>query len=120
MRRLESHRRTGFTLIEVMVALVFLSVVAVSLGAVTEQAIRTLRRSRLELDAARFTEVQAEQLRLVAYDALQSGSATSGRGVARWTVEDSTSFRRILLETRYGSPATGLVVDSVTLFRGHP
>lgn len=107
----------GFTIIEVLVSVVFLTVIAVSLGTVTQQAARTIRRSRVELQAAEFLESQVEQLRFLAYDSLEAGTTSRGRGVATWTVEDSVTFRRILLETRFGSPATGLVVDSVTVFR---
>lgn len=107
----------GFTIIEVLVAVVFLTVVAVSLGAVTQQAARTIRRSRTELSAAGFLEAEVERLRVLDYDSVVSGKASRGRGLAIWTVEDSVTFRRVLLETRYGSPASGLVVDTVTLFR---
>ncbi|GMV05959.1 MAG: hypothetical protein AMXMBFR53_22360 [Gemmatimonadota bacterium] len=109
--------RGGFTVVEVLVAVVFLTVVAVSLGAVTQQAARTVRRSRVELGAAEFLEAQVERLRILDYDSVVPGTFARGRGIATWTVEDSTTFRRVLLETRFGSPATGLVVDSVTLFR---
>jgi len=107
-------------MIEVIVTLVFLSVVGVALAASTQQASRVLRQSRSELNAARFLETQAERLRLVPYDSLAEGTRTEGRGIAHWVVADSTDFRRVVLETRYGSPATGLRVDSVTIFRIRP
>ncbi len=110
-------RTNGFTLIEVLVALLFLTVVGVSLGAASQHAARTLRRSRTELEAAHFLEGEAERLRYLAYDSLQNGTRASGRGIATWTVQDSTTFRQVLLVTRYGSPVSGLVIDSVTLFR---
>ncbi len=112
--------RSGFTLIEIIVALVFLSVVAIALGGATQQATRTLRRSRAELGAARFLDAEVERLRILDYDSLADGARTRGRGIATWTVTDSLTFRQVLVETRYGSPATGLLVDSVTLFRTRP
>lgn len=123
MRRRRRHDHglpRGFTLIEIMVALVFLSVVAISLGTAAQQATRTLRRSRLELRAALFLDAEVERLRILDYDSLVDGVRTRGEGTATWNVTDSTTFRRVLLETRYGSPAAGLVVDSVTLFRTRP
>jgi len=107
----------GFTLVEILVALVFLVLVAVSYGATTQYASRVINRSRTELAAQHFLETETERLRLVAYDSLEDGTRARGRGIASWWVEDSTSFRQILLETRFGSPASGFVVDSVTLFR---
>ena len=107
----------GFTLIEVLVALVFLTLVATALGAASQQAARTLRRSRVELDAARVLEDESERLRYLSFDSLVGGTRTHGRGIATWTVADSGAFRQVLLVTRYGSPASGLAVDSVTLLR---
>ena len=110
-------RREGFTLVEILVAMVILTVVAVSFGATTQHATRIVTRSRTELAAQQFLEVEAERLRLLAFDSLVDGSRARGRGIATWWVQDSTAFRQVLLETRYGSPATGLVVDSVVIFR---
>lgn len=107
----------GFTLVEVLVALVILTVVAVSLGGAMETAIRNVRLSRMELNAAHFLESEVERLRTISYDSLSDGRRTRGPGVAEWTVADSTRFRLVLLETRYGSPAGGWAVDSVTIFR---
>lgn len=115
-----ARRSTGFTMIEVIVTLVFVSVVGVALTASTHHAIRILQHSRSELNAARFLASQVERLRLISYDSLGDGTRTEGRGVARWVVVDSTAFRRVLLETRYGSPATGARVDSVTIYRIRP
>lgn len=107
----------GFTLVEVIVALVFLTVVAVSIGGAMQRATATIRRSRLELNAAVFLESEVERLRTQAYDSVRSGTHAHGPGIAAWTVADSTRFRQVLLVSRYGSPARGWVVDSVTIFR---
>jgi type II secretory pathway pseudopilin PulG len=117
---LAAARSPGFTLIEIIVALVFLSVVAIALGGAAQQATRTLHRSRLELRAARFLDAEVERLRILDYDSLLAGTHTRGPGTATWTVTDSGTFRRVLLETRYGSPDMVLLVDSVTLFRTRP
>ena len=111
------RRNRGFTLIEVLVALVFLTVVAVSIGGAMQNAIRNVRRSRMELNAAVFLEAEVERLRTMAFDSLVAGHRSRGPGIATWTVADSARFRQISLETRYGSPAGGWVVDSVTIFR---
>lgn len=110
-------RTRGFTLPEILVALVFLTLVAVSFATTTQYAGRIVNRSRLELAAGQFLQVETERLRVVAYDSLRDGSRARGRGIATWSVQDSSSFRQVTLETRYGSPATGLLVDSIVLFR---
>lgn len=109
--------RAGFTLVEVIVALFFLTLVVISLGSATEYANRVVQRSRSELAAQRFMELEAERLRLLDYAALEDGERTRGRGIATWRVVDSTTFRQILLETRWGSPGRGFVVDTIVIFR---
>ncbi len=113
-------RRAGFTLIEVLVTLVVMTIVSVSLAGANQYAARIMQRSRMELNATRFLESEVERLRLVPYTSLASGQRTSGRGIVTWTVVDSTTFRRVSVVTRYGSAATGMVFDSVTIYRGHP
>jgi len=112
-----SAHSAGFTLVEVMVAMFFLSLIVLSLAGATDYANRVVTRSRTELAAQEFLERETERLRLVDYAALASGTRAEGRGIAKWQVVDSTTFRQVLLETRFGSPATGLVVDTVVLFR---
>lgn len=109
--------RTGFTIVEVLVTIVFLAVVGVSLAAANGHAARILQRSRSELNATRFMESEVERLRLMPYASLANGTHTDGRGSASWTVVDSATFRQVIVRTRYGSAASGFVADSVTIFR---
>lgn len=115
-----TSRVNGFTLVEVLVTLVFLTVVGVAFSSASHHATKILQRSRLELNASRFLENQVARLRLLTYESLVDGTRTDGRGIANWTVADSAAFKEIMLETRYGSPARGLVVDSVTIYRVRP
>lgn len=110
-------RPNGFSLVEVVVAVVVLTVIVMSLTASNRYAAALAWKSEQELSAARFLEAEAERLRILPYDSLASGSRASGRGVSTWTVTDSGTFRQIILETRFGSEAPGVLVDSVTLFR---
>ncbi len=110
----------GFTLVEVLVTLVIMTVIGVSLAAANQYSTRIMQRSRMEINAARFLVSEVERLRLVPYTTVTSGTRAVGRGISTWTVIDSTSFRRVFVETRYGSAATGLVIDSVTIYRVRP
>ncbi len=116
----ECRARAGFTIIEVLVTLVVLTVVGVSLAGANQYAARILQRSRMELNAARFTETEAERLRLTTYASLATGQRTEGRGIARWTVVDLTTYRQVTLVTVYGSGAIGFVTDSLTIYRLPP
>lgn len=115
--RRQTDRDRGFTLIEVLVTIVVLSVVGVALAATMQYATRTLRRSRDELAAASFLRSTVEHMRLVPYDSVVDGTRSEGRGTASWTVQDSGTFRQVLVVSRYGFPARGQIVDSVSLFR---
>jgi prepilin-type N-terminal cleavage/methylation domain-containing protein len=110
-------RSSGFSLVEVVVAVVILTLIVMSLTASNRYAATLAWRSEQELSAARFLEAETERLRVLPYDSLQSGARSSGRGTATWTVSDSGTFRQVILETRFGSATQGLLVDSVTLFR---
>ncbi len=112
-----SPSRSGFTFIEVIIALTLLAAAGIAFSSASHQATRTLQRARLELNATRFLETEVERLKILDYDGLSDGSRTEGRGVASWTVADSTDFREILLETRYGTPASGMLVDTVIILR---
>lgn len=114
------HPRGGFTLVEVLVTLVIMTVVGVSLAAANQYSTRIMQRSRTEINAQRFLVSEVERLRLVPFATLTSGTRNAGRGISTWTVIDSTSYRRVFVETRYGSAATGLVIDSVTIYRVRP
>lgn len=107
-------------MVEVLVTLVIMTVVGVSLAAGNQYAARIMQRSRTEINAQRFMVSEVERLRLVPFATLTSGTRTEGRGISTWTVVDSTSYRRVFVQTRYGSAATGLVVDSVTIYRVRP
>ena len=105
----------GFTVIEVMIAVVVLTVVAVSLGMITRQVTAVMGRSRLELGAAAFLMTEAARLRETPWDSLTNGSRTRGDSVATWTVSDSAGVRRILLVTGY--TGTLIAVDSALIVR---
>lgn len=118
MKRARTSGTAGFTIIEVMVAIVVLTVVSVSLGLVIERAAAVTRRSRLELAAATFLLAEAARLRESPWASLTSGSVARGDSVATWTVSDSGAVRRIVLVTAQTS-ATGSQVaqDSVLIVR---
>lgn len=98
-------------------ALLFMTVVAISLAASTQFSARLLGRSEIELRAAQYLEAEAERLRALSLDSLVSGSRSAGLGQASWEVVDSTTFVQVILTTEYGTAAVGNVADSVTIYR---
>lgn len=109
--------RRGFTLIEVLIALVLMTVVAVALVGVTQFAGGFMDRSRAELAATEFIQMEMERFRALPWDSVVSGEHLRGRGRALWTVTDSASFRQLILVTEYRSHRGLGVVDTLVGYR---
>ncbi|MGB1657460.1 MAG: type IV pilus modification PilV family protein [Longimicrobiales bacterium] len=107
----------GFTIVEVVIALLFMTVVALSFAASNQFSARLQGRSEIELRAAQHLEAEVERLRALSLDSLSTGSRSSGLGQASWDVVDSTTFVQIILATEYGNASMGTVLDSVTIYR---
>jgi len=112
-----ARRDAGFTLIEVVITLLVLSVIAISFASSIQFSARLMGRSEIELHAAQFLESEAERLRSLSLDSLVTGSRSEGWGQAGWQVADSTTFVQIVLTTQYGTATAGTVADSVTIVR---
>ncbi len=122
MRERATHRlnRRGISVVELLVGITLLAVVVISLAAASLYASRTMRRSRVQLEAAEFQQAELERLLAVSYGSLASGSRTTSRGTAKWTVLDSASYRRILLVTEF-TPASAISLsDTVVAYRLRP
>ncbi len=112
--------RSGISVVELLVAVTLLAVVVVSLAAASLYSSRTLRRSRLQLQAVEFQQSELERLLALPYSGLASGSRSTGDGKSEWTVVDSTRYRRIVLVTEF-NPASGFAVrDTVVAYRIRP
>jgi prepilin-type N-terminal cleavage/methylation domain-containing protein len=109
--------RAGFTLLEVIVAVVILSMGVLALVGAGRIASVSVRRATLELRAAELIEEDVERLRTVAIDSLRDGSAVRPAGDVVWTVTDSGSYLRaeLVVNTR---PEAGLALsDTVYVYR---
>lgn len=120
MTRGRDRRAGGFTVVEVIVAIVLLSVVVLSLSASALYTSRALRAASAELRAAEFLQGEMERLLALPYDALVSGNRTLPEGTAVWAVVDSTGYRRITLVTHYAPTAAISKWDTVTAYRLKP
>ncbi|MGH7545943.1 MAG: prepilin-type N-terminal cleavage/methylation domain-containing protein [Gemmatimonadota bacterium] len=110
----------GFTIVEVVVAIVLLSVVVLSLSAAALYTARALRAASDELRAAEFLQVEMERLLALPYDALASGSRSRPEGTAAWTVVDSVAYRQITLVTHYAPTPAISEWDTVSAYRLKP
>jgi len=101
--------RAGFTLIEVLVALVVLTVGVLALAGATAVAVRQVVLADVTTERAAALQSVIEGLRARPYDSLTAGSDTVGTFSATWTVS-STKRSKVLsivtlgpgLESAYG------------------
>ncbi len=107
----------GFTLVEVLVAIVILSMGILALLGSTRVSIASARSATLELRVAHLIQEEVERLRALPVDSLRDGSATRPDGSARWIVTDSTSYVRVELVVD-ALPASGATLgDTLYLYR---
>lgn len=110
----------GFTVVELIVAVVLLSVVVLGLSAAALYTSRALRGSSEQLRASEFFQTELERLLSLPYDSVVSGSRTLPEGTASWTVVDSVTFRQIVLVTHYAPTPAFSLWDTVAAYRRAP
>lgn len=98
--------RAGFTLIEVMVAIMILSVGLLALASTSAVVIRQMGSAGRMGVAASVAQSRTERLRLAPCTVSSSGSATT-RGVSEsWTVTPQIRSARIDITVTYNSQGT--------------
>jgi Tfp pilus assembly protein PilV len=117
MRVLRRLDRRGISVVELIVGVVLLAVVVVSLAASGLYASRTLTRARVELESSEFQQAELERLLAVPYASLASGTRSTPKGTATWTVTSLSRYKQIKLVTNY-TPTQGISLwDSVFVYR---
>jgi prepilin-type N-terminal cleavage/methylation domain-containing protein len=107
----------GFTLIEVLVAIVVLVVGALALVGSGRVASASVRRATLELRTATLIQEEVERLRTLPLAALTDGSATYPEGSTQWVVTDSVTYLRVELAVQARPEAGATVADTVFIYR---
>jgi prepilin-type N-terminal cleavage/methylation domain-containing protein len=97
------HRKAGYTLIEVVVALVLFAVGALALAATSAVVARAMESNSLRERAGRLAESRIEILRSECAVAV-SGAETLGPINSHWDVARSPGVTAILESTRYQLP----------------
>jgi len=110
-------RADGFTLVEVLVAIVILSVGAMAWVGTGRVASASMRAATLELRAAQLIQEEVERLRTMPFDSVRDGSAARPAGDAVWTVTDSVSYLRVELVVRTRAERGRILSDTVWVYR---
>ena len=102
--------RSGFTLIEVLVAVTILAVGVVAMAGSSAAVTRMIGRGKIETRAAQLATRQAEALRLLAYSTsprctalANGGPATADRVTLSWTVVANGTRRTVTVSAAYGT-----------------
>ena len=112
-----SRNSGGFTLVEVIVSIVILTVGVLALVGSSKVSAASLQRATLELRVAELIEEEVERLRTLPIGSLADGSATRPAGTTRWLVTDSVSYLRVELEV-VTRPEVGIsLTDTVYVYR---
>ncbi|GMV06481.1 MAG: hypothetical protein AMXMBFR53_27570 [Gemmatimonadota bacterium] len=112
-----SRARGGFTLVEVVVAVVVLSVGALALLGSSRVSATSLRRAVLETRVTRLLETEVERLRSAPLGTLANGTTTYPEGSTAWTVTDSVTYLRVELVVRARPERGASLVDTVWVYR---
>lgn len=93
--------RRGFSLIEVMIAMVILTVGILGLAASATVVTRMTGRGGRYGGSASVASARFERLRATACASLASGEATTGKYSESWTVTSSGLLRKVSLTVSY-------------------
>jgi prepilin-type N-terminal cleavage/methylation domain-containing protein len=104
----------GFSLIEVMVAMVILAVGVLGLAASTTAITRMTGEGGRSGGAAAAAATVIEELRNTPCAALTAGSRVSGKYTLRWTIQTSGLLRTIAVQVSYAGGRTGRTATFTT------
>lgn len=92
-------RRAGFTLIEVMVALIILTVGVLGLASTTIYVVRQTTMAEMATERTAALQTVVERLRASDYDALTSGTDSVGQFDVEWTVSTGNRSKLVTVVT---------------------
>lgn len=100
-RRIQSALRDekGFSLVELMVALVILTIGMLGLAGVTAYTIQKVSVAELDTERGAALQTVVEQLRAMPMEKLANGADTVGIFGVSWSVEDNGDYRTVEIVT---------------------
>ena len=102
-----SDRRGGFTMVEVIVALIILTVGVLGLASTTIYVVRQTTMAELATERSAALQTVVERLRASDYDALASGSDSVGRFDVEWRVATGNRSKLVTVVTIGPGMASG-------------
>lgn len=106
--------RRGFTLVEVVVALIILTVGVLGLAGTTVWVVRQSTLAELSTERAAAVQTVVEQLRASDYASLTAGSDSVGRFDVSWSVTNASRSKLVTLVTVGPGLSSGSGMPSLT------
>ena len=100
----------GFTIIELMVALLVFTIGVLGLAATTSFVVRQTTLSEITTERAAAVQTVVERLKATDYDAVASGARDVGPFEVFWTVSTGNRSKMVIIKTK----GPGLVTGSGT------
>jgi prepilin-type N-terminal cleavage/methylation domain-containing protein len=108
-----NHGRTGFTLVEVLVAITVLAVGVVAMAGSAGTVTRMVGRGKIDTRAVQTATQRMEMLRLAAYSTtprctagtfVSGGPLTADKVTASWVVPNAGAARTVTVTVSYATP----------------
>jgi prepilin-type N-terminal cleavage/methylation domain-containing protein len=105
-----TDRRGGFSLVEVMIAIVILAIGILGLAGTTAFVVRQVTLADVNTERAAAVQAAVERIRGTLYTSLGTGNNVTGLYTVSWSIQDSTSITKTM---RIISTGPGLRKDTV-------
>lgn len=89
-------RRGGFSLVELVVAVVILAIGVLGLAGTTAFVVRQVTLADVNTERTAALQAVVEQIRSTSYNSVGSGSQTVGSYAVAWSVTDSTGQTKVV------------------------
>ncbi|MEX0691142.1 MAG: prepilin-type N-terminal cleavage/methylation domain-containing protein [Gemmatimonadales bacterium] len=112
-----TRNRNGFTVVEVIIAIVILSVGIISLAGTAALVTRMVAQGQRYTEAAQLANRRFEILRSMDCATLEAGSATGGQFTETWTITTVGTNGRTLSVVVQSPTGTGVRADTFSTTR---
>jgi len=107
--------QTGFTVVELLISVIIISIGVVGFATAVGLMATELWIGKRDTEVSMAVAGQAEYLKSIPYDSVQSGSRTEGQYQLSWNVQGS-SPKKVILEAIYARRRGGQLADTVVIY----
>ena len=111
----KSHGRAGFTITELLISVVIIAIGVVGFSTAVGLVSAELWIGERDTDVSMLVADQAEQLKSLPYELVQSGTRFEGNYQLAWVVAGEDP-KKVVLEATYARRSGSQVADTVVLY----